>query len=267
METFKKAMGYFLLLAVVWILYFIPREDAVATMALLFAIWFACWLIGRLPITATGTAKAWSWAGGLAVVGLTYVIGFHVVLRPAAERQIEHDAMASIYDGDFDKAVKDRFTVIQTEQAALADSSDTGDAGEEDEKSELPWQPFGRSRFEALVTQRKTILIDFTADWCMNCKALEASVLNTRPVREHVDRYGVITMKADYTQGDEEITEMLEVLGSRQVPVIAIFPAGDPNSPIVFRGWYDRESLLDALQEAGPSASVSDKGRTAMRVQ
>ena len=43
---------------------------------------------------------------------------------------------------------------------------------------------------------------------------------------------------------------MLDVLGSRQIPVIAVFSARDPNHPSVFRGSYTQEEILAAL-EAG----------------
>ncbi len=46
---------------------------------------------------------------------------------------------------------------------------------------------------------------------------------------------------------------MLEVLGGKQVPVVAIFSAKDPNHPAVFRGGYTQGMLLEALEKAGPS--------------
>jgi len=49
------------------------------------------------------------------------------------------------------------------------------------------------------------------------------------------------------------VTRFLKLLGAQQVPVIAIFPAGDPNRPFVFRGAYTQQQLLDALAKAGPS--------------
>ena len=72
-------------------------------------------------------------------------------------------------------------------------------------------------------------------------------------IREAAEKDGIVTMQADWTDGSPEVTEMMEVLGSKQVPVVVIFPAGDPHHPIVFRGWVTQRNLLDAMQEAGPS--------------
>ncbi len=43
---------------------------------------------------------------------------------------------------------------------------------------------------------------------------------------------------------------MLEALGGKQVPVLAIFPARDPNHPLVIGGGCTQQTLLDALEEA-----------------
>ncbi|MDR0870055.1 MAG: hypothetical protein LBN39_04610, partial [Planctomycetaceae bacterium] len=47
METFKKMMGFCLLPAVVWILYFVRTECILPTLTLLFALWFLCWVWGH----------------------------------------------------------------------------------------------------------------------------------------------------------------------------------------------------------------------------
>ncbi len=70
---------------------------------------------------------------------------------------------------------------------------------------------------------------------------------------DSLTRLGVVTVKADWSQDSPEVSAMLDVLGSRQIPVIAIFSARDPNHPSVFRGGYSQQELLDALEKAGAS--------------
>jgi thiol:disulfide interchange protein DsbD len=280
METFKKAMGYLLLVAVVWILYFLPIDDVVPTVGLLFGLWMACWLIGRLPITASTESKGRSWAlAMLSAVGAGLIC--FLFLRPAMQHRVEKLAAASIQEGVLDEAVFQRYVAAQVENGAKgapgvglpnpaglvanpgSNKSPTGRANSLDQPAELPWRPFNRAVFEQLVAENKTVLVDFTADWCLTCKTLEALVLNTQDTRQAVDRNGVVTLQADWTRGAPEVTEMLELLGSKQVPVVAIFPAGDPNRPIVFRGGYTKQALLDAIEKAGPSANAP-AARTAM---
>ena len=120
-------------------------------------------------------------------------------------------------------------------------------------KTRLSWQPYSGKMLESAVAAGSTVLVDFTADWCLTCKALEAAVLNTREVCDAVAANRIVTLHADWTHADPEVTQMLEALGSKQVPVLAIFPAGNPNEPIVFRGGYTRQELVDSLLRAGPS--------------
>ena len=102
------------------------------------------------------------------------------------------------------------------------------------------------------MAQKKTVLVDFTADWCLTCKTLEAQVLETPPVVSA--RAGRHTLRERIgPTAIPEVTDMLARLGSKQVPVIAIFPAAHPNRPIVFRDGYTEASLLEALKAAGAS--------------
>ena len=79
---------------------------------------------------------------------------------------------------------------------------------------------------QRLTAEQRTVLVDFTADWCLTCKFLEHTVLNTAEVQQLMETNGVVKLVADWTNGDPEISGILEALGSKQVPVIAIFPSG-----------------------------------------
>ncbi|MDO5566327.1 MAG: cytochrome c biogenesis protein CcdA, partial [Planctomycetia bacterium] len=77
METFRIAMGYVLLVAVVWILFSMPQTLVIPTITLLFALWFGCWFIGRLPFDATGKQKTRAWLVSLTVVAVVILLSFN----------------------------------------------------------------------------------------------------------------------------------------------------------------------------------------------
>ncbi len=235
METFKQVMGFVLLGTVVYIFTFLDWPYVVPTIGLLFAIWAACWWISRTPPTADPGAKARAWLEAAAFVAALWILMFPGIDEIVPGRYAFgglYDVMASRFD-----------SAVQSRRHSGNRSSD-----------EFPWQPFtSRADFERLVAAGKTVLIDFTADWCATCKTLEALNLNTPETRKLVEQNGVVVLKADWTHQQTKVTEMLDILGARQVPTIAIFPAGDPTNPIIFRGWYGQQNVLDALQEAGPS--------------
>ncbi len=206
METFRQVMGFVLLATVVFVLTFVPSKDVVPTVGLLFGIWFACWWIGRTPLTADLQTKIRAWLMGAVITGAVWLVAFGGLLEP---------------------------------------------------KAELAWRPYTPQAFQELVDAKRPVMVDFTADWCLTCKTLEAAVLNTSEVRKAVEANGVVPMKADWTHGDKDVTEMLEKLGSKQVPVLAIFPAGNANKPIRLLGGYTRETVVNALNQANGAATAA----------
>ncbi len=119
----------------------------------------------------------------------------------------------------------------------------------------LAWRPFSATELASLTADGQTVLVDFTADWCLTCKANERFALNTPEVSRVVTANRVIAMKADYTDDSPEIKSLLELLRSRSVPLCAIFPAATPREPVVLRDLITKRQVIDALEQAGPSQS------------
>ncbi len=136
------------------------------------------------------------------------------------------------------------------------------------------WQTFSLERLKQVaIDEGRTVLVDFSADWCINCKVLEQTVLHTAPVEQAIARTGAVTMYADYTKYPPEIDRTLKALGANGVPVIAIFPGDAPYHPIVFSGGYRQRDLIAALETAsgGPrlhadSPSVAEAAAAASPV-
>ena len=115
---------------------------------------------------------------------------------------------------------------------------------------ELPWVPFNATELKQLRAENKTVLIDFSAEWCLSCKYIEKTALNTEETREMIEKYNVVSMYADYTDRSPKITEWLDKFNSISIPLTVIFPANRPNEPIIIRDVYTQATLLNALEEA-----------------
>ena len=134
-------------------------------------------------------------------------------------------------------------------------------------KSILPWEPFSRARLAELRTGGATVLVDFSADWCMTCKLNLATAIETSRVKAAIDANRIVPLLADWTEESPEIKSMLETLQSRSIPVLAIFPAvkpGEPpRDPIVLRDLITESQVLDAIRQAGPSRPTAGDIRAA----
>ncbi len=255
MDTFKHICGFIMLGAMVWVLTWLKLPYVAPTVAFLVGLWAACWWVGHVPLTEPASKRLRAW-GEAAVFSVAVGWFAFAWLAPAMENR---------YDEALNSEIAKRFGT----STPIAGSTAAGFAqpalpDKDDHTSRLPWQPFSKDLLKQLTREHKTVMVDFTADWCPNCKTLEKFVLNTAGVKAAVDGNRIVPLVADYTDLPQEITDMLTLLKAGAVPVLAIFPAGDPNHPIVFRGGYTQQTLIDALTKAGPSQSVA-AAETAMK--
>ncbi len=135
-------------------------------------------------------------------------------------------------------------------------------------ESFIRWEkPFSPARLAELRQNGMTVMVDFSADWCLTCKANLQFAIETDRVKSTLSKNRVVPMLADWTDGSEEIREALEGLGSRSIPVLAIYPSGKPGEtlpdPIILRDLLSESQVLAALEEAGPSCCPPPELRAA----
>jgi thiol:disulfide interchange protein DsbD len=113
------------------------------------------------------------------------------------------------------------------------------------------WQAFTPARLQDELSKGHVVFIDFTAAWCITCKFNEASVLEAAPVREAFQRHSVTKLRADWTNGDPEITKLLQHFGRPGVPLYVLY-SGQQNQPVVFPELLTKGILLEKLESISP---------------
>jgi thiol:disulfide interchange protein len=97
----------------------------------------------------------------------------------------------------------------------------------------------------------KISIIDFTADWCPNCKLVEKTSLYTDKVARSLKRRNIELLTADLTRENPDASVLLTKLGSRSIPFLALFPAGNNfYEPICLRDIYSEKDVLKAIKMA-----------------
>ena len=72
----------------------------------------------------------------------------------------------------------------------------------------------------------RPVFIWFTADWCVTCKVNESVAIEREATRKAFEEAGVIAMRGDWTQPDEEISRMLTRQGAAGVPLYLWYEPG-----------------------------------------
>jgi len=116
-------------------------------------------------------------------------------------------------------------------------------------KGPINWVYYTPERFAQAKAAGQVVVMDFTAEWCLNCKALEAGVL----FREHVAALmapgtGVTPIKVDLTGNNEAGNDMLVRSGRRTIPLLIVFA---PDGTEVFKSdSYTPGQVVEAIERA-----------------
>jgi thiol:disulfide interchange protein len=202
MKTFEELMGFLMLGTMVYLFTTLTPPYFIPTLTLLIGLWFACWLIGRTPITVGPSKRVTVWFAGIASAML---IGWFA------------------------------FTILFVQ-------------------SKIPWQPFSPAALMKARSEGKTVMVDFSAEWCLTCKTNIKFSIDTEAVRELIAKDRIVPMLADWTDESPDIKKALNDLGRNSIPVLAIWPANPKDKEvIILSDLLSQSQVIEALKEAGPS--------------
>lgn len=219
METFKHLMGFSLMATLVWLLTVLGAHVGLdglgGFLGFLVVVAVGAWAFGRFGGPTEGLGRQLGAFGGAVALSVAGWWGL-VDLTPAA---------------------------------AVAGAGPAAVDGPLDFEESIPWQPFDEARVAALAGQQ-AIFIDFTADWCLTCKANEKTILETDAVRGAFAEAGILPLKADWTRRDETITRWLMKYGRAGVPFYLVIPKDASKAPIPLPEVITPGLVIDAVNQA-----------------
>jgi thiol:disulfide interchange protein DsbD len=121
----------------------------------------------------------------------------------------------------------------------------------ENKSSEITKNAFSAERLIANRDSGKISVIDFTADWCPNCRLVEKVTLQSEKVAEALNDPAIDFMVADITGINPDAERMMRLLQSQAIPLLAVVPPGDGfTRPIILRDIYSEQDVMKALETA-----------------
>lgn len=111
------------------------------------------------------------------------------------------------------------------------------------------WVDYSPESFTAALERGDVVVLDFTAEWCINCKVLEATVLSQKPVKPALLSAGVVPMVADLTSDSAPGWVKLRSLNQVGIPLLVVY-GPDSEEPVWMSNAYTGGQVAEAIQKA-----------------
>jgi thiol:disulfide interchange protein DsbD len=120
------------------------------------------------------------------------------------------------------------------------------------------YESFSSERLTALRTAGKPVFVNMTAAWCITCLVNERVALSSTAVTERFNSIGITYLKGDWTNGDPQITALLESFGRSGVPLYVFYGPGDAK-PVLLPQLLTESIVLEALQDLSAKPQLTAK--------
>jgi thiol:disulfide interchange protein DsbD len=149
--------------------------------------------------------------------------------------------------------------MILREPLSAGESTTTKKVGAIEEGG-IAWQAWSEEAVATAVAAGQPVFVDFTADWCINCKFFERTVLETEPIRAALRDKNIVPLKADWTRSDPAITAALKRFGRVGVPLYVLYRPGEAE-PVVMDGLTQGGLLteLAPIRSGTPATATAAK--------
>jgi len=116
------------------------------------------------------------------------------------------------------------------------------------EDGPIDWEYYTPEILQEKLAEGDVVVIEFTAEWCLNCKLLESTVLHSARVVEAFEAEDVTPIKVDLTGNNVSGNELLNEVGGLRIPLLIIMgPDGEED----FRGdFYTVDQVLKAIKKS-----------------
>ena len=205
----KAILGFILLACVIWLGWVLGLQKGVGAGTVLFA---GLWLVGM---------GLWLW--GFIQTGKKNILSMLCVVALSA-------------GGFF-------WAVVGTDvlPAGIKSSQELKSAG-------VAWQNFSPQRLAELCSEKKPVFIDFTAAWCLTCQVNDRLVFQNKKVVRAFEDLGIVALKADWTNHDEQITKALTGYGKNSIPLYVLY--GDKqDEPVLLPELITPDMVIDILRQ------------------
>ncbi len=110
--------------------------------------------------------------------------------------------------------------------------------------------PFSPEVLNNLNSQNIPLFIDIYADWCTTCKINDALFFSSKEIKDFFEKNGIILLKGDFTEYDNDIAEWMKEFKKTGVPVYAYYHSSeDYSNPLFFPEILGKQAVIKKITE------------------
>ena len=208
-----------------------------------FTVFFAA---GRF----TSPAGQWWAVVPVAVMAATYLMARTV--------QLSKEARAVAVSSFVAVTILTASVVVALRFSGAFDPKPVAQGGGDGASTTVAWTPYSDAALEAARKANKLVLVKFTANWCLNCQYVEATVFHDARAITALREHDVVTLKADLTDEDAPgWSRLRELTSTGGIPLTAIYAPGY-EKPVQISSVYTTDTLVKTLEQLdGPAKAVA----------
>lgn len=129
--------------------------------------------------------------------------------------------------------------------------------------SAVNWREFDTNDLKATLAEGRPVVIDFTADWCLNCKYVEKTVYGNRKVADMIASTNTVAMKADLTSDNPPAQQLLRTHSNQEgIPYSILFlpvtvDSNDDPQVVLLPGVFGASQLVEPLEEFANNTQIA----------
>lgn len=113
----------------------------------------------------------------------------------------------------------------------------------------VAWQKWSPEAVAAARAAGRPVVVDFTADWCLNCNIIIKPSFENASVQKKLKETNTLPLVADYSKQPPELKAELKRFGRAAVPMVLVYSPNPDQEPQVFDIVWP-STLLEALDKA-----------------
>ena len=114
------------------------------------------------------------------------------------------------------------------------------------------YSDFSLLELNKLKMNNQSVLVYFTARWCITCKFNEWTTLQNPQLIDFLSKHNIVVMKGDWTSKNPEISKMLEQYDRAGIPFTIYFHFNEEGEEIILPEILSPSIVINAIKNSAP---------------